>query len=503
MAQTGTSIQAIADRPEIHKCCRSLEAVVNLLSDYTEAARAVVTLQKKLAKALREAAGLKATGDIPGNTFTVSAGLFEVLSDVDGKFAKLVDKECDTVSGEVRKWFKKLAKEEKAHDDKINAANAKIKQAGQNYEKKAKKTAYDAADEHARYIALLSSLGPEVQQEKYNHALTISQRNTSITYTVAGTLARVADAEWLRVSENVRRFAPLIGQGVGQEAATDSARSNPDDAVQADVPPSGTDTLARPEARPASRPGDRDREPQSISTSLASFPSPPTHFPIPPVSASSSKPGTPVTESPLTFNRELATLRDAKGQRASGSSSDASHSSPGSSGIAVTPALSKVDEAPGQERSMRAGPRNEAVLDTPALTDGSMSPPTPRAETPVTPPASGAYAFPTRSDGKGKQRAGLGINTIVDERADEGQREPASGLSQLSSHLPPPTSTSASTSNFRSSSYNASGGGAFKKGDYLEEREFGVDAQQDQDRTRSLDDRSGFRATARRPAITT
>lgn len=60
-------VQAIADRPEIHKSCKALETVVNLLNDYSEAARAVVTLQKKLAKALREAAGLKATGEIAGS----------------------------------------------------------------------------------------------------------------------------------------------------------------------------------------------------------------------------------------------------------------------------------------------------------------------------------------------------------------------------------------------------------------------------------------------------
>ena len=37
---------------------------------------------------------------------------------------------------------------------------------GASYEKKAKKNTYDAADEHTRYINLLSSLGPELTQEK-------------------------------------------------------------------------------------------------------------------------------------------------------------------------------------------------------------------------------------------------------------------------------------------------------------------------------------------------
>jgi hypothetical protein len=87
-----------------------------------------------------------------GNAFSASASIFEVLSDVDGKFSKVVDKECDAINGEVKKWFKKLAvrrcapslpfeeafevlmytaqKEEKTHDEWIANANAKIKQAG-------------------------------------------------------------------------------------------------------------------------------------------------------------------------------------------------------------------------------------------------------------------------------------------------------------------------------------------------------------------------------------
>jgi hypothetical protein len=60
------SAQAVAERADIHKSCRALEAIVNLLDDYSEAARAIVTLHKKLAKALRDAATVKPTGEISG-----------------------------------------------------------------------------------------------------------------------------------------------------------------------------------------------------------------------------------------------------------------------------------------------------------------------------------------------------------------------------------------------------------------------------------------------------
>ena len=142
------------------------------------------------------------------NALGTSANVFEVLSDVDAKFAKLIDKECDAVSGEVKKWFKKLAvsaprSSARAHD--VTRASARhgrkrrscttrrsrtptprsnkpvpfslslgqpwcdvlnLGRTGQLYEKKVKKNSYDAVEEHARYIHLLTSIGPEVAQEK-------------------------------------------------------------------------------------------------------------------------------------------------------------------------------------------------------------------------------------------------------------------------------------------------------------------------------------------------
>jgi hypothetical protein len=56
----------LAERGDIHKSCKSLEVVVNLLNDYCEAAGAVVQLQKKLAKAVRDASSSKITPEHAG-----------------------------------------------------------------------------------------------------------------------------------------------------------------------------------------------------------------------------------------------------------------------------------------------------------------------------------------------------------------------------------------------------------------------------------------------------
>lgn len=44
-----------------------------------------------------------------GNALNAVAQLMETLAEIDSKFVKLADRECDDASNEVKKWFKKLA----------------------------------------------------------------------------------------------------------------------------------------------------------------------------------------------------------------------------------------------------------------------------------------------------------------------------------------------------------------------------------------------------------
>lgn len=198
-------------REDVHKSCKSLESVVNLLNGYCEAASTVVLLQKKLVRAIRDSASMRASPAVASNTLSTVATIFETISEVDGKFVKIMDRECDNVNGDVKKWFRKLAKEEKIHDEKLASASARVKQAGHTYEKKTKKNARDTAEEHARYIQLLSSLGHEMSQERVNHSNFVARKHASVTCSISSSLARIADAEWVRCCESVRKSSSQIG----------------------------------------------------------------------------------------------------------------------------------------------------------------------------------------------------------------------------------------------------------------------------------------------------
>lgn len=336
-----SSAPVLAARSDIHKSCKTFEAVVNYLNDYSEAVTAIIGIQKKLAKALRDAASTKTTSEVAANALNASATVFDTLYDVDSKFAKLVDNECEGISTEVKKWFKRLAKEERAHDEKVAVANSKIKQAGLNYEKRVKKNPADAVEEHARYIGLLTTLGTETNQEKYNHSLMVTQRHEATLFSLAACLSRVADAEWLRICEGVRRVSPNIGQ-VGEwrvlcegnwsgpvppplpevdetkvvkadtdwtsnKVTSDEVTDALPDSMLASPAPQYASRAATPNERYPQLPNyfspprsatslqnaatpsteyedsrDRSYSVNSIA-SLGSFPVPPTHFPLPPV----------------------------------------------------------------------------------------------------------------------------------------------------------------------------------------------------------------------------
>jgi hypothetical protein len=148
LTMASTQAPLLLDRQEIHKSCKQIEIIINLLNDYCEATSAIVLIQKKLFKALKDAAGLKGVeasgaytlghyGKILTNladlvnALNSSASIFDSITDTNTRFSKLADKECETISADVRKWFKKLAKEERGHDERLANANAKIKNASE------------------------------------------------------------------------------------------------------------------------------------------------------------------------------------------------------------------------------------------------------------------------------------------------------------------------------------------------------------------------------------
>ncbi|KIM27470.1 hypothetical protein M408DRAFT_16564 [Serendipita vermifera MAFF 305830] len=211
--------QILLERSEIDKSLKSLENLVSLLYEYAQVWQTLVGLDKKLVKAFKDAASMKRSSssadglEWPANIFATSSLIFDSASEVDGKYAKLVEREYEAVSQDLKKWLKKLKKEDKALDEYTTAANAKIKAAGQAYEKKQKKgvSSSPSGPSLDSYSALLSTLSSSVSSAKHQHTLFISTRHITTLYTASGSVGRIADAQWMKTCELLRRCATSIG----------------------------------------------------------------------------------------------------------------------------------------------------------------------------------------------------------------------------------------------------------------------------------------------------
>jgi hypothetical protein len=58
----------LLERADIHKSCKTIEQIVNLLNDYCEATNSMLQIQKKLFKALKDAAGTKGATEAGGES---------------------------------------------------------------------------------------------------------------------------------------------------------------------------------------------------------------------------------------------------------------------------------------------------------------------------------------------------------------------------------------------------------------------------------------------------
>ena len=251
-----------------------------------------------------------------------------------------------------------LQKEEKAHDERMNDSNARIKQAGPSHHpslcaflifvlqvKRMKKSPRKGPRMRATNMCVTSifsaPLVPKCPRRNSksvirtpsfdarahlgspsNHALYVTQQNTLVTFNVAASLARIADAEWTRICECMRRISPTIGSLGEWRSLCEGAWTGP---LPDDLPEASSETraliapaisewgqtgLSTPVRRSLPVPPATSYSPGSVSvsaaswldpprspftaadqnqnhgsvnsiTTLSAFPFPPTHFPVP------------------------------------------------------------------------------------------------------------------------------------------------------------------------------------------------------------------------------
>jgi hypothetical protein len=219
---TTTTMGVLLERSEVDKSLKALEMVIAVFYDYYQLSASIAATSRKLARALKDTAVIKATSQYPGIIITIipphpqhmltpcselsfsrgpyfrrcGRGRPQVLKDrrervrgVDERVEEMGQEaqgppRAGCVLGSSDTCIIVEQKEDKSLDEYTMAANAKVKAAGPSpfrlsrstrihlqsagiaYEKKAKRKDKDATEEHTRYTTLLSTLGSEMSSAK-------------------------------------------------------------------------------------------------------------------------------------------------------------------------------------------------------------------------------------------------------------------------------------------------------------------------------------------------
>jgi hypothetical protein len=126
---TTTTMGVLLERSEVDKSLKSLEAVIAVFYDYCQLSASIAATSRKLARALKDTAVIKATSQYPGiiiliipaplirnhsanvplaSTLSAAALIFDAAGEVDLKFSKTVEREYEASMNELKKWVKKL-----------------------------------------------------------------------------------------------------------------------------------------------------------------------------------------------------------------------------------------------------------------------------------------------------------------------------------------------------------------------------------------------------------
>lgn len=208
-----TDVQShIVERNELHKGLKSLESLLITFDEYRDLKNKLAKCEKRLAKNLGELSKSKMLEETPSQTLQASAQIFDSITDTTSKHARLIQREYEALNEHCAKYFKKVAKEERGHDELLDTLDSKIKKAHASHEKNSKKSGKIAMESHDKYIQTVQALTLDISKIKVNHNAMIGQKTFIMSLVLASTLGGIADSEFKALCENVRKSGQHIGK---------------------------------------------------------------------------------------------------------------------------------------------------------------------------------------------------------------------------------------------------------------------------------------------------
>lgn len=200
------SLPFSADRAKEHQTLKSCAALLSVLDELRQAAKEQAAVEKRLARAIRDV-GSNLGDTAAGRALLAEAELLSVLADKDKDQAGRVASSYERINTKAADWFKRVHKEERAHDSEVDGLSAKLAKLDQSRVGSTSKRV--TVDE--RYLGELTALSGAVSAAKARHTERMALQTTATTNHFARELSVVAEAIWKSQFEGAR----CVGQRIG------------------------------------------------------------------------------------------------------------------------------------------------------------------------------------------------------------------------------------------------------------------------------------------------
>ncbi|BGP58212.1 hypothetical protein JCM8202v2_005873 [Rhodotorula sphaerocarpa] len=242
------------DRPVLHKTLSSLSALLVALDELRDTSQAHSKARKRVAKATRDLAGgfseklagPGGKGDEVAAALVSCAEMMEALQEVEEKHAKALKKEYEALNESIARYFRRTAKEEKAHEDELADLDSRVAKATASYHSSARSTSASSSQrnmhialdsmtsQHAAYMQHMSSLSGQINLVKATYAQEIANRREAAARDFTRALCAMAEREWRGEVEAVKKGAGDIGRLISATVWIEAGMENVAVAVAGD-----------------------------------------------------------------------------------------------------------------------------------------------------------------------------------------------------------------------------------------------------------------------------
>ncbi|RIA98380.1 hypothetical protein C1645_130089 [Glomus cerebriforme] len=192
---------------DIRKSIENLQKLVLVADEYKDCVNKLSKISKNFSKCLKDYSNCKGINKSHVQCLQFAAKFYENHAEVQDKLNKALQKEFETLQKFWDKYSKKIAKDEKAHNDYVGYLDKQIKKISKDYEKKSKKAALES---HDKYVASLTSIGSDIARARTEYTAEVTRRENHTHSVISQIFCRFIEGQFASFNDSLKKCGPNI-----------------------------------------------------------------------------------------------------------------------------------------------------------------------------------------------------------------------------------------------------------------------------------------------------